>query len=97
MHEERLEVCKNEWKMVEKHLEESISVRDRLSKVEVHVGSIMDTLKSFSQIRYTIWGIVFTIVLQIITFAQLWGQMSKQVDVDDKRISTLEEIHPRLK
>jgi hypothetical protein len=75
------------------HLIESVAYR---ATVDAHTKRF-DTAQD--QTRWIIGLLVstlITIVIQICTFAFLWGQLTKRVEINTDRLSQIEVIHPRL-
>ena len=70
------------------------------SAIDVRVnGSIDDISKHIEHgtaWRISIVGIAGLIVLQIIGFVFMWGQLCKVVETNTARIEGMEELHPRV-
>lgn len=66
----------------QKHLEEAIPYR---SKVDEQERKITENSVYKKQIMLSMIGVIFAIILQIATFAYLWGGLSKQVEVNTSR------------
>ena len=91
-------------------LKDSVAKREDVVRVEEKVNSINSRINgSIEDIqnhiehgvawRIAIVGnaimIVVTVALQIGVFLYLWGQLTKQVEINGSRIECLERIHPR--
>lgn len=75
------------------HLVESVSYR---AAVDAH-NKRFDTMEN--QTRWIIGVLIsttLTIIIQISTFAYLWGQLTKRVEINTDRLSQIEVLHPRL-
>ena len=74
------------------HLIESVTYR---TAVEAHTKRFDSAEKQTQWIIGLMVSMLLTIVLQVCTFAFLWGQLTKRVEVNTDRLAEIEEIHPR--
>lgn len=60
------------------------------------IAVIKDKVMSMSSSKGAILGIIFTIIVQVVTFGVLWGQLITKVQVQGVKIVELEALHPRI-
>jgi hypothetical protein len=76
----------------EHHLEEAIPYR---SKVDEQERKLLLN-ESFNRQMVGIQiSVVLSILIQIGAFVYLWGGLTKQVEINTGRLSSIEDIHPR--
>jgi len=77
----------------QKHLEDAIPYRSKVDEID---KSIIESKLIRRQMMGAFGGIIFAIVAQIVTFAVLWGGLTKQVEINTDRWNRLlngQEIH----
>jgi len=77
----------------QKHLEEAIPYRSKVDEIE---KTVIEAKLIRRQMVGAFGGIIFAIVAQIVTFAVLWGSLTKQVEINTDRWNRLlngQEIH----
>jgi len=57
---------------------------------------IEDHIQGSKGWRSAIVGIVFAIVIQVITFGYFYGRLTQMVEINTARLTYLEEVHPRV-
>ena len=84
--EEKIDELVNSTRLIngryQKHLEEAIPYRskvDGIEKLQIENGVYK------KQVVLSLIGVIFAIILQIVTFAYLWGGLNKQVEVNTGR------------
>jgi hypothetical protein len=100
MNHELNDLCVEKFKILDRHVEESVEVRDAVKEHELKIKWAEDTVKAIMNsaltIKMSLAGVVVAILLQVGGFIYLWGGLNKTVEVNSGRLNTLEEIHPRL-
>lgn len=76
----------------EKHLEEAIPYR---SQVDAHETRFEQNDVHGRWLVGILVSILVTIFLQIGTFVYLWGRITKQVEINTVRMTSIEDLHPR--
>jgi hypothetical protein len=79
-------------------------VKTTVVNLDKRINGSMDTIAKYVSTsdawRMSIVGIaatlLVTVLMQIGAFLYLWGGLSKQVDMDNARISAIEAVHPRV-
>ena len=79
------------------YCESHVKLCEDVATIKETVLSIKEKQGSTKLLWGTILSIIVTIIIQIISFAFLYGQQSKQVVINTARIDALENIHPRSK
>jgi len=75
------------------HLLESITYR---SAVDSHTKKFEQMEDQTRWIIGILVSLIVTILIQISTFAFLWGQLTKTVESSQDRLTQIEQIHPRV-
>ena len=90
-----MEFCEGHMKLMDDISEIKTTVGRLDSRVNGSIDKIENHLASGQAWRFAIVGTMLTIALQVITFAYLWGCLTKQVTINTDRITQIEELHPR--
>jgi hypothetical protein len=97
-----MERCSDHDKLIEK-IDAGYEAIHRIDKTTTELsarinGSIHDIehhIASGQAWRIAIVGSIISIVIQVVSFAYLWGQASRQITINTGRITTLEELYRR--
>jgi hypothetical protein len=86
IHESLLPECKIMFKQLEDKIDNLIVGVEKRDKEHATNGRWIIGLMA---------TIILTIVIQIGVFLFMWGQLTKQVEINSGRIYSIEELHPR--
>lgn len=76
--------------------EKFIEINELKEKVKLHEAKFVGLETNHKFVIGILSSIVVAILIQIGTFLYFWGDLNRQVNMDSRRIETIEEIHPRL-
>jgi hypothetical protein len=74
-----------------------VSVENLDKRINGSLMSIQKHMDDGRGWRMSIIGLVFAIIVQIVTFAFMWGGLAKQVEINTHRWEDLKICHPEVK
>lgn len=80
----------------QKHIEESVPFRSKVAEIDREIAK-HDVYKN--QLTGAMTGIVFAIIVQVVSFSYLWGSINKQVEINTNRWDKLlaNDAHAEIK
>jgi len=91
---DRLEEKINDLSVNMSAMNEKMSFLDR--RINGSIDNIEKHIEHGRSWRISIIGVALMLILQILSFTYIYGQLNAQVRVNNTRLETLEEIHPRV-
>jgi len=75
------------------HLKEAIPYR---AAVDSHTKKFDQIENQTRWVVGTLVSVILSMLIQISTFAFLWGQLTKRVEINTERLYQIELLHPRM-
>ena len=87
-HEEILPECQEKFKGMEKHIEDSPSVRDMVVRHDIQIKTMIENIEALADLKRMIIGsslsVIVTVMLASMALAVTWGRTIEKVERLDR-------------
>ena len=87
--------CNGHIELVENVAVIKTTIENVDKRINGSIDDIHDHIKSGVAWRLSIIGVAGMLILQIIVLSSMWGRLCTIVEINTKRITTLEDMFPR--